>query len=58
MTERKVLITGADGGLGRDMTAHLAKRGWSFILLDRNDSIHDLPGLLSLPSDRAGDPSL
>lgn len=53
MPIKRVLITGADGGLGRDMTSHLAKLGWSFILVDRSQSIHDLPNSLGLSSDVA-----
>jgi len=46
VTTRTVLITGADGGLGRDMAAHLSGLGWSLILVDRTEAIHDLPAAI------------
>ncbi len=46
MKARSVIITGADGGLGRDMAAHLAHLGWSLILVDRTETIHDLPATI------------
>ncbi|MGQ7859975.1 SDR family NAD(P)-dependent oxidoreductase [Pseudomonas sp. 32A] len=50
---KTVLITGADGGLGRDMAAHLAKAGWSLVLVDRSDTIHQLPARLNVAPDQA-----
>ncbi|MBD1553097.1 SDR family NAD(P)-dependent oxidoreductase [Pseudomonas typographi] len=50
---KTVLITGADGGLGRDMAACLAEAGWSLILVDRSSTIAQLPELLGLASYQA-----
>lgn len=50
MTARTVLITGAAGGLGKDMAAHLASLGWSLLLLDRSATVHDLPTAAGIPA--------
>jgi 3-oxoacyl-[acyl-carrier protein] reductase len=50
---RRILITGAAGGLGRDMIARLSKDDWSFILVDMSEKIHALPSEFGLEPDRA-----
>lgn len=53
MNARTVIITGADGGLGRDMALHLANQGWSLVLIDRSETIHDLPAILGCKAGQA-----
>lgn len=53
MNSKTAIITGADGGLGRDMARHLSEQGWSLILVDRTPSIHELPATLGCPAANA-----
>jgi NAD(P)-dependent dehydrogenase (short-subunit alcohol dehydrogenase family) len=50
---RTVVITGATGGLGRKTAEVFAARGYSLVLLDRNqDRLDVLTGDLNLPAER------